>query len=341
MPDEPTPADEPAVEPGMSDEPEPARRPSLFRRIFGARRRLVTDEHLPIDAELLGADLATPARRGAAIFLDMFLCSFLIVPWILFWGLLALHLNAPKVLPGAWSLVTDLEADSDAVEMEIWRGLVEMVAKRRPDLIPPEGHEALATGDYAQARKILTVDTPINFQLGDGGRSYYDRQRNTYFLTGEILFGSASRVFGGLSGLMLYFSVLTWRGGGRTPGKWFWGIAVRRLDGKKLSIWDAFGRAGGYSASLSTAGLGFFDALWHPNRQTIHDRIVGTVVVRLAGQSFWERARNLVFKVFERHAKRSPPTAAAEAPTDEVGTQTEEICDEPNDNDAQTERTES
>ena len=42
----------------------------------------------------------------------------------------------------------------------------------------------------------------------------------------------------------------------------------------------AFGRAGGYSASLSTFGLGFLEALWNPNRQTIHDRISGTVVLR-------------------------------------------------------------
>ncbi len=32
---------------------------------------------------------------------------------------------------------------------------------------------------------------------------------------------------------------------------------------------------------LSTFGLGFLEALWNPNRQTIHDRISGTVVLRL------------------------------------------------------------
>ena len=47
-----------------------------------------------------------------------------------------------------------------------------------------------------------------------------------------------------------------------------------------MTLWDAFGRAGGYTASLSTFGLGFLEALWNPNRQTIHDRISGTVVLR-------------------------------------------------------------
>ena len=42
---------------------------------------------------------------------------------------------------------------------------------------------------------------------------------------------------------------------------------------------DAFGRTGGYSASLSTFGFGFLEAFWNPNRQTVHDRISGTVVL--------------------------------------------------------------
>ncbi|MFO7653849.1 MAG: hypothetical protein R6X25_08525 [Candidatus Krumholzibacteriia bacterium] len=39
-------------------------------------------------------------------------------------------------------------------------------------------------------------------------------------------------------------------------------------------------RTGGYGASAATALLGVFEAAWHPNRQTIHDRIADTVVVR-------------------------------------------------------------
>lgn len=79
---------------------------------------------------------------------------------------------------------------------------------------------------------------------------------------------------------MLYFTFFTWIMKGKTPGKWLFGIRVVRLDGKPIGLWDAFGRAGGYSASLSTLGLGFLEAIWHPNRQTVHDRISGTVVIR-------------------------------------------------------------
>jgi len=67
---------------------------------------------------------------------------------------------------------------------------------------------------------------------------------------------------------------------GRTPGKFLFGIRIIRLDGKDIHIWQSFGRAGGYAASISTAGIGFLEAFWHPNRQTVHDRIAGTVVIR-------------------------------------------------------------
>jgi uncharacterized RDD family membrane protein YckC len=67
---------------------------------------------------------------------------------------------------------------------------------------------------------------------------------------------------------------------GKTPGKTLAGIRVTVLDGRRLSLWNSFGRAGRYAASAAT---GFLEAFWHPNRQTIHDRIAGTVVTRERG----------------------------------------------------------
>ncbi len=77
----------------------------------------------------------------------------------------------------------------------------------------------------------------------------------------------------------MYFTVLTWKLKGRTIGKLLARIRVVQLDGSRMTLWICFNRAGGYAASLSTCGLGFLEALWHPNRQTVHDRVAGTVVV--------------------------------------------------------------
>ena len=134
----------------------------------------------------------------------------------------------------------------------------------------------------------------FQFNMTRGEPSTYDRSTNSYYLSGDILYGPLAQVFGSISGILLYFTLVTWWMKGRTPGKWAAGIRVARLDGARLRLWDAFGRAAGYSASLSTAGLGFLEALWHPNRQTIHDRISGTVVVR------WPRRRAKPVGIDER-----------------------------------------
>ncbi|GAA4882436.1 RDD family protein [Ferrimonas pelagia] len=65
---------------------------------------------------------------------------------------------------------------------------------------------------------------------------------------------------------------------GQTVGKKLLRCRVRQLDGTPLSLWDAFGRYGGYSAGLATGLLGFAQILWDPNRQAIHDKISATVV---------------------------------------------------------------
>lgn len=84
----------------------------------------------------------------------------------------------------------------------------------------------------------------------------------------------------GLGWFGIYFtaSLALWRG--RTPGKRLLGIRVVRIDGDSLTTWDAFSRFGGYAASVLTGLLGFAQLLWDPNRQALHDRIAGTVVIR-------------------------------------------------------------
>jgi uncharacterized RDD family membrane protein YckC len=62
-------------------------------------------------------------------------------------------------------------------------------------------------------------------------------------------------------------------------GKRLMRIRVVRLDGNPITWWVAFERTGGYAAGLFTGLLGFAQVWWDGNRQAIHDRIVGTVVV--------------------------------------------------------------
>lgn len=90
----------------------------------------------------------------------------------------------------------------------------------------------------------------------------------------------------------LYLTVFlsVWKG--QTVGKRMMGIRVVRLDGSPLTWWVAFERAGGYAAGFATGLLGFAQVYWDANRQAIHDRIAGTVVVddRAENVPDWESA---------------------------------------------------
>jgi len=79
---------------------------------------------------------------------------------------------------------------------------------------------------------------------------------------------------------------------GQTVGKRIMGIRVLQLDGEPITWWTAFERAGGYAAGFATGMLGFAQVIWDANRQAIHDRIVGTVVVLDGAEKVanWEEA---------------------------------------------------
>ena len=76
-----------------------------------------------------------------------------------------------------------------------------------------------------------------------------------------------------------YFTMFTAIWHGQTPGKKLFRIRVIQLDGTPLSIWDSFGRYGGYGAGIATGLLGFAQIYWDPNRQAIHDKISATIVI--------------------------------------------------------------
>lgn len=100
-------------------------------------------------------------------------------------------------------------------------------------------------------------------------------------------FMRTARALGSDFGLTLgwigvYFTLTLAFWGGYTPGKRAVGIRVVRLDGRPVSLWNAFERFGGYAAGIVTGLVGFAQVLWDPNRQGVEDKIAGTAVVRMA-----------------------------------------------------------
>ncbi len=79
---------------------------------------------------------------------------------------------------------------------------------------------------------------------------------------------------------VVYCGLSVWWTNGLTLGKWLTGIRIVSLGGERISLWQSVERALGYGASLLEAGSGFLQYGIHPNKQTVHDRIAETIVVR-------------------------------------------------------------
>jgi len=112
-------------------------------------------------------------------------------------------------------------------------------------------------------------------------------------LASPLLLAAPSRlsefVSGGRAGLIvgagylvvgwLYFAGLEASEGQATIGKVMTGIVVADLRGDPISFWRASLRYLGKLLSILTLGIGFLIMLRHPRRQTLHDRLTGTLVV--------------------------------------------------------------
>lgn len=122
--------------------------------------------------------------------------------------------------------------------------------------------------------------------LGDRVDDLEDRNDDLQEALDDPSFLRTLRTLAGDFGLTLgwigvYFTlVLAWWGG-YTPGKRLVGIKVVRLDGRPITLWNAFERFGGYAAGLVTGLVGFAQVLWDPNRQGVQDKIAGTSVIRM------------------------------------------------------------
>lgn len=97
-----------------------------------------------------------------------------------------------------------------------------------------------------------------------------------FFALARDILGQLGSAFGVWT---LYFTVATVVTRGRTVGKLMTGTRVVRLDGEQLTWLLSLERAGGYAAGLATGLMGFMRVFWDRNRQCVHDRIAGTVVV--------------------------------------------------------------
>ncbi len=250
-----------------------------YARRMKITTRNVTDSGLKVASDLLGAELASPLRRLAAFAID---ASLLVIPSLVIAVLVAwatLAVRQPVALHALTGLISGRLSTPDE-QRAAMRDLIPLMVEYDMPGTPPEVAVAWAEGDPDRAvealgrrdiavvlnvekSRILTTDSPqIRIELG---------RLMPPLLRLASLYGLAA----------LYFSWFTSRRGGATLGKRWLGIRVVRIDQGSLGLLMSFERFVGYAqvpASLFTAVLD----LWRdPNRRLPHDRLAGTLVVRL------------------------------------------------------------
>lgn len=124
-------------------------------------------------------------------------------------------------------------------------------------------------------------ETPDSESSSDSGKAAKIKEKATKPIYSIVeYFKALIRDLGlGFGWAAFYFTVCGALFNGKTPGKKLMGIRVIQLDGTRLSLWDSFGRYGGYGAGLATGLLGFIQIYWDANRQAIQDKISATVVI--------------------------------------------------------------
>lgn len=258
-----------------------------------AGRRVVA-ETLAVAPQILDLPLADPWRRLAAIAVDVIVIALLsllampilglatgalvmvllgnrsdaplamkIVRWVLRGFGAALVLLAVLAL-GHVSSVQSRELNLDALA-----GRAESPALRETVYVSPNPSSAeLRAANARLQQQVEDLKREYRAQQ-EAGRSWLHRAR---------AFTGALGVTFGWSGV--YFTLIVGLWNGRSLGKFLFRVRIVKINGQPLTFFDAFIRQGGYIAGVAMGMIGFLKILWDPNRQTVEDRIAGTVVVK-------------------------------------------------------------
>jgi hypothetical protein len=256
-------------------------------------RHIITPDAFKVDEALLGLPLATPKRRGVAMLIDLLLIQQLsqvdsivlglaiaVVLFLLssskgkktvgsirktFFKIMALVLFSYLIVIESWQYIQKNDfsyTKNDSSPQSIAEEVTQKIEAEQPSL---PLIEQLKNAE----EKIEVLESENRVLQADDNSNIID-----------ILEAIAIKFGYGFGWAGVYFTLFCFLLNGQTPGKFLLRIRIIQLDGKKLSIWNAFGRYGGYAASIVTGLSGFFQILWDPNRQGLHDKVSATVVIR-------------------------------------------------------------
>jgi RDD family len=254
---------------------------------LSSQPRWITPEPLNVSPALVGAPLADPRRRGAAMAVDLLLVALLSGVsgfWLLAGlALVVLQLRSTRgsttrkrqvvgwLGVGLIGLLVLQEAKTDWDERGQRQSPV-AEAEADADDAEPSAPVASAGAASASAARAQARIEALEAQLAAERRPWSMRKQLDRLL--DAL--GASFGWG-----IVYFSLLPAWWGGQTVGKKIFGLQVVELTGQPMTVMRCLKRYGGYAAGMATGGLGFAQALWDPNRQGIQDKAAHTAVIDL------------------------------------------------------------
>jgi hypothetical protein len=242
--------------------------------------RLLTDEPFRVTPELIGAPLASPARRGLALGIDFALCLVPSLAAALGVALLALRIQDPKAFHALPAVLEHDPAASRPAPPEALAAFAPVLVRLEATGLPEEVGAALKRDDPAAAADLLR-DRNFLFVLSLDEGKEAEVKPGTIRVRIEDLIPKTVRAIGTWGVMGLYFGLLTSRKAGQTLGKRLLGIRVARLDGHRLSFLESVERFVGYLHVPGSGGLALLDLWRDPNRRMAYDRAAHTVVMRV------------------------------------------------------------
>lgn len=268
--------------------------------------RSVTAAMLNVGDDLLGRPLATPARRLAAMTIDLLLiavASSVVNAWLVAavaltaWTLIRRRRGeTPPARPrwlgpvvvallligavDAWRVRTapQVAQEHDPVRLaqlaaqqaaHSWSIAASGIgqAASSPDASGAIAEAGTDAAIEAMATRIQSLETEVKRLRG----APPDWREKAAVWLDELGLG--------YGGALLYFTLVPLWWPGQTVGKRLLALRVVELTGAPVTVSLTFKRFGGYMAGLATGGIGLAQVMWDPNAQGLQDRAARTLVL--------------------------------------------------------------
>ena len=232
---------------------------------------IVTPYAFGVAPHLLGVPLASPMRRFVALMIDS-----MIIAALSFWHVLLFPLAVARV---CWMWRQNIVAGQRFSSL---RPFLKVMSYFFVFVFSVSAFDELASAIHPDEPSVYSENTQSDEEDATAlvytvGEDDEDPESVPSVISwAEGILTDLGLSFGWAAA---YYTFLTaWRQG-QTYGKRLVGIQVIKLDGSALSVWESFGRYGGYGAGFATGLLGFAQIYWDANRQSIQDKISETLVI--------------------------------------------------------------